>query len=92
MFWGGGGVKHAGVSVYPIATAGMQPPGKADIPQSRAVQRPGYKNNASLDMRPIPEQERQKSNGNTHTQHTFKIVMKLIIHMHSLWVNLYNEK
>lgn len=30
--WGGGGVKHAGVSVYPMATAGMQPPGKADIP------------------------------------------------------------
>ncbi|KAI9516183.1 hypothetical protein NQZ68_019028 [Dissostichus eleginoides] len=34
--WGGGGVKHAGVSVYPMATAGMQPLGKVDIPQSRA--------------------------------------------------------
>lgn len=64
--WGGGGVKHAGVSVYPMATAGMQPPGKADIPQSRAVQLPGYKNNASLDMHPIPEWERQKSSGDTH--------------------------
>lgn len=33
-----------GVSVDPMAAAGMQPPGKADIPQSRAVQLPGYKN------------------------------------------------
>lgn len=63
--WGGGGVKHAGVNVYPMATAGMQPPGKADIPQSRDVELPGYKNTASLDMHPIPEEERQKSIGNT---------------------------
>lgn len=63
--WGGGGAKHAGVRVYPMATAGMQPPGKADIPQSRAVQPPGYNNTASLDMHPIPEQERQISHGNT---------------------------
>lgn len=63
--WGGGGVKHAGVTVCPMATAGMQPPGKADIPQSSAVQLPGYKNNTSHDMHPIPEQERQKSSGNT---------------------------
>lgn len=66
--WGGGDgcVKHAGVSVYPMATAGMQPPGKGDIPQSRAVRRPGYNNTASLNMHPIPEQERQKSSGNTN--------------------------
>ncbi len=70
--WGGGsgGVKHAGVNVYPMATAGMQPPGKADIPHSRAVQLPGYKNTTSLDMHPIPEQERQKSSGNTHNTPT----------------------
>ena len=55
--WGGDSVKHAGVSADPMAAAGMQPPGKADIPQSRAVQLPGYKNTTSLDMRPIPEQE-----------------------------------
>lgn len=55
-----------------MATAGMQPPGKADIPQSGAVQLPGYKKNfASLDMHPIPKQERQKSSENTHT-HTHK--------------------
>jgi len=47
---------RAGVGVYPMATAGTQPPGKADIPQSRAEQLPGYKNNASLDMLPIPGQ------------------------------------
>lgn len=69
--WGGGSVKHAGVHVYPVATDGMQPPGKGDIPQRSTVQLPGYKNTASLDMRPIPEQERQKSSGK-HTQHTFK--------------------
>lgn len=64
--WGAGGVKHAGVSVYPMATAGMQPLGKVDIPQSRAVRLPGYKNNTGLDMHPIPEQERKKSRGNIH--------------------------
>ncbi len=63
--WGGGSAEHAGVRVCPMATAGMPPPGKADIPQSRAAQPPGYNNTASLDMHPIPEQERQKSSGNT---------------------------
>lgn len=65
---GGGSVKHAGVSVYSMATTGMQPPGKAHIPKSSAVTLPGNKNTASLDMRPIPEQERKKnkSTGNTH--------------------------
>lgn len=66
--WGGGGVKHAGVSVYSMATTGMQPPRKAHIPTSSAVTLPGNNNTASLDMRPIPEQERKK----THTQYTFK--------------------
>lgn len=56
--WGGSGVKHAGVSVYPMATTGMQPPGKAGIPWSRAVQLPGYENTAGLNMHPIPEKER----------------------------------
>lgn len=35
--WGGGGVKHAGVTVYPIATPETWPPGKADIPSSKAA-------------------------------------------------------
>lgn len=58
MFGGVDAVKHAGVTVYTIATAGTQPPGKADIPQSGAAQLPGYKNTASLNMRPIPAEER----------------------------------
>lgn len=70
--WGVGSVKHAGVRVYPLATTGMQPPGKADIPQRRALQLPGYKNTASHDMQLIPVQERQKSSGKTQ-QHTFKV-------------------
>lgn len=52
------------VSVYPMATTGMQPPGKADIPQSKAIL-PGYKNTTSLDMRPIPEHERQNCSEET---------------------------
>lgn len=71
MFWGAAVVlKHAGVSVYPMATAGTKPPGKADIPQSGAVQRPGYKNTTSLNMHPIPKQERLKSSGSRHTHTT----------------------
>lgn len=65
--WGGGGVKHAGVSVCPMATAGMLPPGTEGIPQSRAAL-PGYENTTSLDMCPIPEEERQKSSGNSFKQ------------------------
>lgn len=60
--WRGCSVKHPGVSVYPMTTAGMLPPGKADIPQSRAVQLPAYNNTASLDMHPIPRQERLVEN------------------------------
>lgn len=60
--WGGGGVKHAGVTVYPIATPETRRPGKADIPSSKAAL-PGYKNTASLDMCPIPEEEGKNSNG-----------------------------
>lgn len=60
-----------GVSVYIAATAGMQPPGKADIPQSRAVHSTGYNNNTSPDKLPIPEQEHQKPSENTtHLQRT----------------------
>lgn len=75
-------LKHAGVSVYPLATTRMQPPGKADIPQSTALQQPGYKNTTSLNMHPIPEQERQKSSGNTHTTHLQTMKMKQISRDH----------
>lgn len=62
--WGGGSVKHAGVTVYPIATPKRRLPGKADIPSSKAAL-PGYKNTASLDVCPIPEEEGEKSNEET---------------------------
>lgn len=66
--WGGGGVKHAGVTVYPIATPETRPPGKADIPWAKLLW-PGYKNTASLDVCPIPEEEGQKSNEETSSTH-----------------------
>lgn len=55
------------VSVYPMATAGMWPRGNADVLQSKAAQRPAYKNTASPNTQPIPGEERQQSGGNKHT-------------------------
>lgn len=60
--------RHAGVTVYPIATPETRPPGKADIPASKAAL-PGYKNTASLDMWPIPEKEGQNSDEETWSTH-----------------------
>lgn len=63
--WGGGSVKHAGVSVCSMATAGMQPPGKAHIPKSSAVTLLGNKNTTSLDMRPHSKASMRKNTHNT---------------------------
>lgn len=55
MFGAAGVLNTPGVSVCTMATAGMPPPGKADIQPSRAVQQPAHKNTASRNMRSIPE-------------------------------------
>lgn len=63
-------LKHAGVSVYPMATAGMQPPGKAGIPQSRAVHCLVTKTTQVMTCTPF-HSKNAKNLVETHTEHTF---------------------
>lgn len=68
MFGAAGVLNTPGVSVCTMATAGMPPPGKADIQPSRAVQQPAHKNTASRNMRSIPEYTHTHTHAHTNTK------------------------